>query len=160
MHVHTPGNSGPNITGTDLGDLLDDITGIHPGLDLIADGIRLIAHDRHTLNTTQVLIATLTGSPDATDTTGAIAHLTAWLTDPDTNPALRTLPFDQQKTATRHGQLTAHHLTDPDLRNTTAAACAALDQPRREVHPVTDAEREELSKKVADANKRSEERPR
>jgi hypothetical protein len=125
--VHTEGNAVPNIDGTELGDLLDDLAGIHPGIDLIRDGIRLLAHDRHTIPTTQLLLATLASSPDALDVTGAIGQLVARLTDPDTNPALRTLPLDVQKDARHQGSLTAYNLTDPDLRHTASTACAALD---------------------------------
>lgn len=123
----TSGNQVPSVDGTDLGDVLDDLAGIHPGLDLIRDGIRLIAHDRHDINTTQVLIAALAGSADGTDILAAGGHLVARLTNPDTNPALRTLPLDVQKDAAHQGWLTAHHLTDPDLRNSAATANHTLD---------------------------------
>lgn len=127
IHVHTDGNAVPNIDGTDLGDTLADLDGIHEGLDLIRDGIRLLAHDRLDLNTTQVLLAALAGSPDSTDLLGAIGQLVARLASADTNPALRTLPLDQQKQAAHQGWLTSHSLDDPDLRTSTATANAALD---------------------------------
>ncbi|MFJ6069073.1 hypothetical protein ACIQHU_39290 [Streptomyces tendae] len=127
MHVHTGDNAVPPVHGTDLGDTLEDLQGVHAGIDLIRDGLRLLALDRHDLNTTQVLLATLAGSPDSTDVLGALAHLITRLTNPDTNPALRALPLDQQKEATHQGWLTTHHLTDPDLRTSTSTACAALD---------------------------------
>ncbi|MFF9287536.1 hypothetical protein [Streptomyces griseosporeus] len=123
----TEGNAVPNVDTTDLGDTLADLAHTHPGIDLIRDGIRLLAHDRHNLHTTQVLIAMLAGSPDSTDVLGAIGQLVARLTNPDTNPCLRTLPLDQQKEAERHGWLTSHALTDPDLRDPAANANAALD---------------------------------
>ena len=126
-HVHTEGNQVPSVDGTDLGDTLTDLTNIHAGIDLIRDGIRLLAHSRHDLTTTQVLLAAIAGSPDATDVLGAIGHLVARLIDPDTNPALRTLPLDQQKNAAREGWLTSLALTDPDLRNSAATANAHLD---------------------------------
>lgn len=123
----TPGNAIPSVDGTDLGDCLEDLAGIHPGIDLIRDGLRLLAHDRHDLNTTQLLLAMLAGSPDSTDVLGAIGHLVARLSNPDTNPALRQLPLDTQKETAHQGWLTAHNLTDPDHRHTTSNACAALD---------------------------------
>ena len=123
----TEGNAVPNVDGTDLGDTLADLTNIHAGIDLIRDGIRLIAHSRHDLTTTQVLLAALAGSPDATDVLAAIGQLAARLTNPDTNPVLRTLPLDQQKNAAREGWLTSLALTDPDLRNSAATANAHLD---------------------------------
>lgn len=128
MHVHTSDNAVPPITGTDLGDTLEDLEGIHAGIDLIRDGLRLLSLDRHDLNTTQVLLATLAGSPDGTDVLGAIGQLVARLTNPNSNPALRSLPLDAQKDARRQGELTAYHLGDPDLRDSASNANAALDQ--------------------------------
>lgn len=127
-HVHTGDNAVPNVDDTELGDLLADLEGVHAGIDLIRDGIRLLAHDRHDLNTTQVLLAVLAGSPDSTDLLAAIGHLVARLANPDTNPVLRTLPLDQQKEAAHQGWLTCHNLADPDLRNSASNANAALDQ--------------------------------
>lgn len=127
QHVHTEHNAVPSLNGTELGGLLDDLAGIHAGIDLIRDGIRLLALDRHNRNTTQVLLANLAGSPDALDVIGLVAHLVARLTDADTNPGIRTIPLDQQKDARHQGWLTSHNLTDPDLRDTTSRACAALD---------------------------------
>ena len=127
FNVHTSGNAVPNVDGTDLGNLLEDLYGIHPGIDLMLDGARLIAHDRHTINMTQVLIAALAGSPDALDIISLPGLLVERLTNPDTNPALRTLPLDQQKNAAREGWLTSLALTDPDLRNSAANANAHLD---------------------------------
>ncbi|CAL9667449.1 hypothetical protein SUDANB145_07234 (plasmid) [Streptomyces sp. enrichment culture] len=127
MDLHTAGNAVPSLDGTDLGDALDDLTGIHAGLDLIRDGIRLLALDRHDLNTTQVLVAALAGSPDATDVIGAVGMLVARLTSPDSNPCLRTLPLDQQKETALHGEHAAFDLTNPDLRNSASNANAAID---------------------------------
>lgn len=128
QQTRTPGNAILPLAGTDLGDALDDLAHIHPGLDLIRDGIRLLALDQHDLNTTQVLVTELAGSPDATDAIGAIGMLVQRLTSADTNPALRPLPLQQQKTAALHGERAAHNLTDPDLRNSASKANAALDQ--------------------------------
>ncbi|MFF9003637.1 hypothetical protein ACF1GW_38730 [Streptomyces achromogenes] len=126
-HVHTEHNAVPNVDETDLGDTLADLADIHAGIDLIRDGIRLLAHDRHAVGTTQVLLAALAGSPDGTDVLAAIGQLVARLADPDTNPALRSLPHHQQKEAAHQGWLTAHNLNDPELRTSASRACAALD---------------------------------
>ncbi|WP_086732817.1 hypothetical protein [Streptomyces glaucescens] len=126
QHVHTDGNAVPPVDDTKLNNLLDDLDDIHPGIDLIRDGIRLLASSRHDLDTTQLLTVTLAGSPDGTDVLGLIAHLGARLTNPDTNPALRTLGFEAQKHCQRAGELLAHHLTDPDLHQHAANASAAI----------------------------------
>jgi hypothetical protein len=123
----TEHNAVPNVDDSELGGTLADLAGIHAGIDLIRDGIRLIAHDRHDVNTTQVLLAVLAGSPDALDVLGAIGQLVERLSNPDTNPAIRHLPVDQQKEAAHQGWLTCHNLTDPDHRDTTSRACTALD---------------------------------
>jgi hypothetical protein len=115
MHVHTEGNQIPPLRGTELGDLLDDLTGVHAGIDLIRDGLRLIALERHSLDRTQTLAVTLAGSPDGTDVLTAIAHTVARLTNPDTNPALRTLDFDAQKATQQAGERLVYALSDPAL---------------------------------------------
>ncbi|WP_098007876.1 hypothetical protein [Streptomyces sp. sk226] len=122
--VHTAGNAVPPLD-TDLAGALDDLDGIHPGIDLIRDGIRHLALDRHTADTTQTLLAALAGSAGA-DVITAIGHLIARLADADHNPALRTLPFDVQKTARRHGEQAAYHLNNPDLHQPASEASAAI----------------------------------
>jgi hypothetical protein len=112
MNVHTEGNAIPPLRGTELGDLLD---GVHAGIDLIRDGLRLIALERHTLDRTQTLAVTLAGSPDGTDVLTAIGYLVARLTNPDTNPTLRTLDFDQQKNTQQAGERLIYDLADPAL---------------------------------------------
>lgn len=122
--VHTAGNAVPPLDA-DLAGALDDLANIHAGIDLIRDGIRHLALDRHTADTTQTLLAALAGSAGA-DVITAIGHLVARLADADHNPALRTLPFTAQKAARRHGEQAAYHLTDPDLATHASEASAAI----------------------------------
>ena len=122
--VHTTGNAVPPLD-TDLSGALEDLAGIHPGIDLIRDGIRLLALDRHTVDGTQTLLATLAGSAGA-DVITAIGHLIARLANADHNPALRTLPLDTQKATQRHGEQAAFHLSDPDLHQPASEASAAI----------------------------------
>lgn len=124
--VHTAGNAVPPVDGTELGDVLDDLAGIHPAIDLIRDGIRHLAHDRLTLDQTQTIVATLAGASDGTDLLTAIGYLVARLTNPDTNPTLRTLPFDRQKTTQHHGETLVHHLADDQLHQHASEASAAI----------------------------------
>jgi hypothetical protein len=158
-HVHTEGSS--VLDGTDLGWLLDDLTdgsNIHAGIHQMADGSRTVAEDTSLdIPATQLLLTQLCGNADALDAVGAIAGLIEWVTS-DANPALANLPLEIRKNVQHQGELAAHALRDPELRDATALACAALNV-RKEVHPVTDNERKELSQKVADANKRSSNRP-
>ncbi|WP_045562756.1 hypothetical protein [Streptomyces sp. FxanaA7] len=123
--VHTAGNAVPPVDGTDLGDILDDLEGFHPGIDLIRDGIRLIATDRLTLAQTQTLCAVLAGA-NGVDVLTLIAHTVARLTDADTNPSLRTLPLEQQKTAALHGEHLVFDLADDDLHQHASEAAAAI----------------------------------
>lgn len=126
MDVHTEANAVPPVDDTELGGVLYDLEGVHPGIDLIRDGIRLLALDRLTLQQTQLLIVTLAGTTDGTDLLTAIGHLAARLTNPDSNPALRALPFDQQKNTQRNGENLLHHLTDPDLHQHASNASGAI----------------------------------
>ena len=125
-NVHTAGNAVPSVDGTELGGLLEDLAGVHPGIDLIRDGIRLIAHDRLTTDQTQTLCAALAGSADGTDLLTAIGLLVARLTDADSNPALRTLPLEQQKAIGLHGERLVFDLADDDLHQHASEAAAAI----------------------------------
>ena len=130
MDLHTAGNAIPPVDGTDLGDVLYDLAGpdngFDAGIDLIADGLRLIATSRHTTDHTQTLINALAGSADGTDILTALGHLVARLTHPDTNPTLRTLGFDAQKNTQTAGEHLVRHLADPDLHQHAANACGAI----------------------------------
>ena len=125
-HVHTAGNAVPPVDGTDLGNLLEDLAGVHPGIDLIRDGIRLLATDRLTTDQTQTLCAALAGSTDGTDVLTAIGLIVARISNADTNPALRTLPFEQQKAAALHGERLVFDLADDDLHQHASEASAAI----------------------------------
>ncbi len=123
--LHTAGNAVPTLNGTDLGGVLDDLAGFHPGIDLIRDGLRLIATERLDLDQTQTLCAALAGS-EGCDAITAIAYTVARLTDPDSNPALRSLPLPVQKETALHGEKTAFAYTDPDLHQHAANAAYTI----------------------------------
>ncbi|MFF2411760.1 hypothetical protein [Streptomyces sp. NPDC058092] len=123
--VHTEGNQVPPLDD-DLAGVLDDLAGIHAGIDLLRDGIRLLALDRHSADKTQTLLATLAGSSDGTDILTALAHLVARLATADTNPALRNLPLDRQKLAQHHSEQALYALTDPNLHQHASEASAAI----------------------------------
>ncbi|MDX2658260.1 hypothetical protein PV382_18125 [Streptomyces scabiei] len=123
--VHTAGNAVPAVDGTAVGRLLDDLDGFHPGIDLIRDGIRLIATDRLTTDQTQTLVSVLAGATGS-DVLTAIGQLVARITNPDTNPSLRHLDFDQQKTAEGWGAYTAFTLAHTDIHQHASEAAAAI----------------------------------
>ncbi|WP_329376086.1 hypothetical protein [Streptomyces sp. NBC_01483] len=105
-HVHTADNAVPPLND-DLAGLLNGLAGFHPGLDLIADGVRALALDRLTIPQTQAVVTMLAGSTDQPgtqiDASALIAALVARLLNADENPALRTLPVDVQDQARTAG---------------------------------------------------------
>lgn len=123
--VHTDGNAVLPLDDN-LAGVLDDLTGIHPGIDLLRDGIRLLALDRHDQDKTQTLLAALAGSSDGTDIVTALAHLIARLANAHSNPCLHTLPLQRQKDAQQHGEHALFALTDPDLHQHASEASAAI----------------------------------
>ncbi|MFF1358776.1 hypothetical protein [Streptomyces sp. NPDC058297] len=125
--LHTAGNAVPPVDGTELGDVLDDLAGIHAGIDLHRDGIRHLALDRHDIDRTQTLIAALAGSPDC-DLITAIGLTVQRLATAESNPALRSLPLDVQKTAQLLGERIAFALADPEIHNLAAELAAVIDQ--------------------------------
>lgn len=153
--------------GSDLDDVLDTLTEIGDrDINLIVTGIRNFAVRARTnrlgREDTQLLTAVIAASPDGTDLVGALGLLLQDLAV-DTRPALTCLTDDARKTAVQAGQEAAFHLTHPDLRDAASTLCAALDHAERgctDMNRLTDEQRKELSKKVADANKRSGNRPR
>jgi hypothetical protein len=132
MTVDTVGNAVPPLD-PELAGLLDDLADIHPGIDLILDGVRLIALDRldaddrrRPTDMTQLLAVTLAGSPDGTDVLTLIGLLVARITNADSNPALRGLSVEAQKNTQRHGENLLRHLADPDLHQHASNASGAI----------------------------------
>ena len=124
----TDGNAVPPLDA-ELAGVLDDLAGIHAGMDLLRDGIRLLALDRHTLDDTQLITVSLAGSPDGIDVLTAIGLLVARLTNPDAAPCLRALTFEAQKETQRHGENLLHQLTDQHLHGhaSNASGCIHTD---------------------------------
>ncbi|MFE4915830.1 hypothetical protein ACFRCX_30460 [Streptomyces sp. NPDC056652] len=122
--VHTAGNAVPPLDDQ-LAGLLDDTAGIHPGIDLIREGLGLLALDRHTPDQTQTILYTLAGA-DGLDLTTGIALLVQRLTNPDSNPCLRALPLDRQMELQHLGKLHVHDTADTDRQN-IAEAISLID---------------------------------
>ncbi|MFF6844739.1 hypothetical protein ACFY8X_39115 [Streptomyces tanashiensis] len=127
---HVPGHAAPIPSRTapvpplddDLAGALDDMVGIHPGIDGFVDMIRLLALDKLTADQTQSILVTLAGA-DASILT-AIGLLVQRLTNPDTNPALDTLNAQTAKDVQVLGEQFAYDLAvlDPGARLNEAAA--------------------------------------
>lgn len=110
----------------DLEDLLDGIRGVHPDLDEIADRFHHLLLDRHTLDTSQSLIAAL-GGWERHNMVALIGLAIQRLATPDSNPCLRALPEHRQKLAQRIGENTAFFLTGPNLAQLAADTAAVID---------------------------------
>ncbi|WP_093803995.1 hypothetical protein [Streptomyces sp. Wb2n-11] len=122
--MHTAANAVPPLDD-ELEGLLEDLDGIHPGIQQIIDGFRLLAIARLTPDQTQTTLAVLAGA-NGIDVLTLMATTIQRLTNPATNPALRHLPTDQQKLAQHHGEQAAYLLNDPELHQPAAEACAAI----------------------------------
>jgi hypothetical protein len=143
-----------------LAEVLDQLRGVNEDLDEIADRIEALNARSYTLDERQTVIARIFGNADD-DLVTALALLTQ---------ALCIVPADQpmdehdRKQAEQHGQDAALWLTDWHLRGPASSAAALIDPANDTAGgrctPMTDEQRKELSKKVADANKKSQNRPR
>lgn len=126
MTMHTAANAVPPLDG-ELEGLLEDLAAVQdPGIDQIIAGIRYLVLARHSIDHSQTLIAAIAGGGDRTNLITALGKTIARLSDPATNPSLRTLPEDVQKNARREGVNAAYWLSDPDLHQTASETCAAI----------------------------------
>lgn len=159
------------VTGLD--DTLDDLTGLGwiPGVAQILDGIAAAQNaattGQLTLDATQTLLSLL-GNPYGPDLPEALAGLAQHLTNPDTNLALAALDPDTVKTVQLLGELHAHDTADYTPRDHTNEASARISEaaptavpaPGGRCQAMTDEQRKELSRKNAEKNKQSINRPR
>ncbi|MEU9703008.1 hypothetical protein [Streptomyces sp. NPDC047981] len=122
--VHTADNAVPPLDD-DLAGVLDDLAGIHPGIDMIRDGIRLLAVDRLTADKTQTVITSVAGT--GTDVLAALGLLVQRLTNPDSNPALRTLDAETAKSVQRRGEQYAYETAEYAPRDHPSEAAALID---------------------------------
>lgn len=129
-HVHTADNAVPPLN-PDLAALIDRLRGYHAGIDLIADGARLLALDRLTLQQTTTALTVLAGDtedPDQRiDVATLLAHLIARLLNSAENPALRALPAHVQAAAAESGRAFADHDADFTPRTDLAKTIYTLN---------------------------------
>lgn len=115
------------VDDTPLGDVIANTAGVHAGIDLIREGLLLLATDHLPLDRIPTILATLAGGADGTDLLTAIGHLVARLSDPAANQVLLDLPEQRQKDIERQGEKALYRLTDPWLREPTSEAAALID---------------------------------
>lgn len=124
--VHTADAAVPPLDPETEG-LFDDLAGFGPGIDQILAGLRLLALDRHTPESTATSLVVLAG--DGPSVIDLLSRIAARLGDATTNPALRTLSPEQQQAArdlTTQYDLHQRKFTPADLISEAAAAIEGI----------------------------------
>jgi len=124
-YVHTADNAVPPLDEEHAG-LDDDLSGVHAGVDLIRDGLRLISLERLTCDQTQTLLGTLAGG-DGTDVLGLLTATVARLLRAETNPCLRELDADTQNNLARMAEAFAFDMDSYAPRDLPAEAAPLID---------------------------------
>jgi hypothetical protein len=148
-----------------LDEVFEDLDGFGwiPGIGQILDGARTlqtaIRDGQVDADATQTAL-TIFANPHGPDLVEVLSLLVQELTNPRTNPALAVLPDEPRKTVQQLGEV---HVLETayaprDCPNEAAGLISEHTPTNGEgrCQAVTDAEREELRRKVAEANKRSE----
>ncbi|GAA2770351.1 hypothetical protein [Streptomyces showdoensis] len=129
---HRPGELQPPVEvgvpplDDELEGVLDDTAGVHPGVDMIRDGIRLLALDALTADQTQTILSTIAGN--GTDLLAAFGLLVQRLTNADSNPALDGLDAETAKQVELCGERFAYELAEFAPRDHTGEAAALIDR--------------------------------
>lgn len=148
-----------------LDEALEDLDGFAwiPGIAQILDGARTlhtaIRAGQVDADATQTALTVL-ANPHGPDLPKILALLVQDLTNP-TNPALAGLPDEVAKDVQLLGETHVHQTADYTPREAPNEAAGLISEhtptsSEGRCPAVTDAEREELRRKVADVNKRSE----
>ncbi|MCA1223704.1 hypothetical protein [Streptomyces sp. 8L] len=131
--------------GDDLVDLLDDLAGVHPGIDMIRHGLAVVAGSDLTVSERQTLLHTLAGG-QGTDLVSAIGLAVRDLT---TTAALHRHP--RRDDIAKEGHLAEAATYFWPERAHVAAALAHLDRPEGRCGSVD----EDLRRKNDERNKQS-----
>lgn len=133
---HTPGRMTPIPTRppevppldeNGLGGTLEDLSGFQlAGLDMVLDGLRLLALSRLTPEQTTNALVALTGDSDGDGVITAIGQLVERLTNPDTNPALDVLDAETAKDVQVYGERYRHELAEMNPGHLAAEAVARI----------------------------------
>ncbi|MEU0656098.1 hypothetical protein ABZ485_28170 [Streptomyces albogriseolus] len=153
-----------------LDEVFEDLDGFAwiPGIAQILDGARTLHTAIHAgqvdADATQTALTTI-AQPNGPDLVEVLSLLVQDLTNPQTNPALAGLPDEVAKDVQLLGETHVHQTADYTPREAPNEAAGLISEhtptsSEGRCQAVTDAEREELRRKVAEANKRSENRPR
>lgn len=131
---HIPGEAAPVPSRTNpvppldedgLGRVLEDTAGFHAGVDLIRDGLRLLALDRLDREQTMNVLAALAGAE--TNIVTAIGYLVERLTNQDTNPALDELGAATAKNVQVYGERYRYELAEFGPHQHAAEAVGLID---------------------------------
>lgn len=137
----------------DLEAVLDDMASDHIGLDLIRQGIALLLEGRKSPAETALVLHDLAGDEGKDVITAfglAIEELAAPYVDRVADREVFLLNVKHAKDAAERW----------DGRQSAIDAIAAIERAGRRCDAMTDDERKELSDKVREVNKRTEQRPR
>jgi hypothetical protein len=113
----------------DLTFLLDGLGGAHPGIDLIRDGLRLLAGAELDADRTQIVLYDLVGG-ESLDILTAVALVVRRLTDSATNPALRTLSSSARQNLRDVGACVDEDIAEFVPRQLVADAIGLIDTAR------------------------------
>lgn len=137
----------------DLAWAIYQLRGFNEDLDEIANRLEALHSRTYTRDERQAMVSRLAGNYED-DLITAVALLAKELT---VVPDSEAMNEQDRKAAEQHGQNMAFLLTAPELHQPAASAAALIDpSTERRCQAVTDKEREELSRKNAEKNARSE----
>lgn len=111
---------------TEIADLMDGLTGFHPALDRIVAGFGELLSADLSADESMSAVAVLGGLVDGSFATLLGLSLRR-LADPDANPALASLPEEQQQLLRRIGAEYAAEADNDAQRNRAASAAAVIE---------------------------------
>jgi hypothetical protein len=123
--VHTDGNAVPPLDA-EFEAALDAIRGIHPALDLIADGYRLLALDRLSIENTQTVLVTLAGSATARTSSPSKPSPQPASPTPTPTPPCAASTWPHRRTSRAAEPTSPLRCPDPDLHQHASNASGAI----------------------------------
>lgn len=111
---------------TEATDLVEDLTGFHPVLDRLVAAFGDVLTADLTAEQSMAAVAVLGGLNNGNVAT-LLGLTLRHVANPDTNPALGDLDDTRKQSLRRLGAEYAAAVADPDIEETAAGACAAID---------------------------------